>query len=74
MSFERILCVGTIKRNDLRTSLEAKELISNVRSIEDLRAKSKEQEEEGERDRTRPKRENQSFKKLIHLMNVLGYL
>ena len=42
------MCVGTIKRNDLRTSLKAKELISNARSIEDLGAKTKEQEEEGE--------------------------
>ena len=42
--------MGTIKRNDLRTSLKAKELISNARSIEDLGAKTKEQEEEGERE------------------------
>ena len=73
MSLERILCVGTIKRNDLRTSLKAKELISNARSIKDLGAKTKEQEEEGDGEGTRP-REKTSLQKLIHLMNVLGYL
>ena len=54
MSLEWILCVGTIKRNDLRTSLKAKELISNARSIEDLGAKTKEQEDERGSERTRP--------------------
>ena len=43
--------MGTIKHNDLRTSLRAKELIQNARSNEDLGAKTKEQEEERERDR-----------------------
>ena len=68
--------MGTIKRNDLRTNFKVKELISNARSIEDLGAKTKEQEEE---------REERKFgqeqvvtktcqKKLLHLMNVLGYL
>ena len=74
MSLERILCVGTIKRNDLRTSLEAKELISNARSIKDLGAKTKEQEEEGEGEGIGHKERKQVSKKLIHLMNVLGYL
>ena len=38
--------MGTIKHNDLRTSLKAKELISSARSNVDLGAKIKEQEEE----------------------------
>ena len=37
--------MGTIKRNDSRTSLRVKELISSARSNEDLGAKIKEQEE-----------------------------
>ena len=38
--------MGTIKHNDLRTSLRAKELIQNARSNEELGAKTKEQEGE----------------------------
>ena len=37
--------MGTIKRNDSRTSLRDKKLISSARSNEDLGAKIKEQEE-----------------------------
>ena len=45
--------MGTIKRNDSRTSLRVKELISSARSNEDLGAKIKEQEErDGEREGT----------------------
>ena len=42
--------MGTIKHNDLRTSVRAKELIQNARSNEELGAKTKEQEEERERE------------------------
>ena len=52
------MCVGTIKHNDLRTSLRATELISNGRSIEDLGAKTKEQEQENGREKTWPRGKN----------------
>ena len=65
------MCVGTIKRNDLRTSLKAKELISNARSIKDLGAKTKEQEEEGEGEGTRP-REKTSLQKTYSSYECVG--
>ena len=66
--------MGTIKRNDSRTSLRVKELISSARSNEDLGAKIKEQEERSREREGRPQYYTQAKKKLIHLMNVLGYL
>ena len=67
--------MGTIKRNDSRTSLRVKELISSARSNEDLGAKIKEQEErEGEREMGGQNTTHKQEQKLIHLMNVLGYL
>ena len=60
--------MGTIKHNDLRTSLRAKELIQNARSNEDLGAKTKEREEErerGERPRREREREREAHQKLI---------
>ena len=51
--------MGTIKRNDSRTSLRVKELISSARSNEDLGAKIKEQEE---RSREREGRPNATHK------------
>ena len=66
------MCVGTIKRNDLRTSLKAKELISNARSIKDLGAKTKEQEEEGEGEETRPQGEKQVSKKTYSSYECVG--
>ena len=66
--------MGTIKRNDSRTSLRVKELISSARSNEDLGAKIKEQEERSREREGSAKCYTQAHKKLIHLMNVLGYL
>ena len=57
--------MGTIKHNDLRTSLRAKELIQNARSNDDLGSKTKEQEEEWEREEDGQLRERRSHQKLV---------